>query len=623
MCGICGIYAPGRVDPEILRRMSSTLVHRGPDDEGTYTDARVGLASRRLAIIDLARGRMPIANEDGSVWVVQNGEIYNFQNLRRDLEARGHRFATNTDTEVLVHLYEEHGEHLFPQLRGMFAVALWDRERDVLLLGRDRVGKKPLYYSADGGRLLFASEIKALRQVPDLELSLDWEALNLYFSYQFVPDPWSIYREIRKLPPAHYLKLHAGRFELASYWDLDFEHTYAETDERWYVERLRELVTDAVRARLVSDVPLGAFLSGGIDSATVVGLMSRLVDAPVKTFSIGFDEETYDELRYARIAARAFGTDHHEEILSPRAADLVERLLEHFDEPFGDPSALPTWLVSQVARRRVTVVLSGDGGDEAFAGYESHRVHARDERFHRRVPAPLRALACGGLDLGARLTGGRRLRRMAGAVRRAHAPLQERYSNVFDKRARRRLYSPQARERIGTLREQEYIAARAGSQRFPDLVSRLLYVDTRGYLPHDVLVKVDRMSMAHSLEVRSPLIDHHVLEFAARIPSHLKLRHGVSKYIFKRMAEEFVPREIVRREKHGFGVPLESWFRKELRELVREHLLHSRDGAQRLFDRPFVERLVREHESGRWDWSLQLWSLLVFHLWYGRYAPRA
>src|SRR5215510_8736321 len=276
MCGICGIYAPNGVDPELLRRMNDTLTHRGPDDEGFYTDARAGLGVRRLAIIDLVRGHMPISNEDGSVWVVQNGEIYNYLDLRRDLEKRGHQFTTGTDTEVLVHLYEEQGEDLFRHLRGMYAVALWDRARDILLLGRDRIGKKPLYYSFDGSRLLFASELKAMRQVPDLDLSLDWEALNLYFSYYWIPAPWSIYREIRKLPPGHSLKLHAGRLELRRYWDLDFEHAETETDERWYVERLRDLLTDAVRARLMSDVPLGAFLSGGIDSAVVVGLMSRI-----------------------------------------------------------------------------------------------------------------------------------------------------------------------------------------------------------------------------------------------------------------------------------------------------------------------------------------------------------
>ena len=622
MCGICGIYAPNGVDADLLRRMNATLIHRGPDDEGFYTDGRAGLAVRRLSIIDLVRGHMPISNENGSVWVVQNGEIYNFRDLRRDLEGRGHRFTTGTDTEVLVHLYEEHGEDLFQHLRGMYAVALWDRDRDVLLLGRDRIGKKPLYYSFDGIRLLFASELKALRQVPDLNLSLDWEALNLYFSYYWIPGPWSIYREIRKLPPAHYLKLHAGRLELHRYWDLDFEHAETETDERWYVERLRELLTDAVRARLMSEVPLGAFLSGGIDSAVVVGLMSRIQERPVQTFSIGFDDESYDELRYARIAARAFGTDHHEEILKPRAADLVEKLVDHFDEPFGDSSALPTWLVSQVARKHVTVALSGDGGDEAFAGYQSHVIHARDEHFHRRVPAPLRALAGGGLELGARLTGRHRLRRMAGAVRRAHRPLEERYAVLFDKRSRRGLFTPEARARIGAPREHEVIAGPAGRQHFPDFLSRILYVDTKTYLPDDILVKVDRMSMAHSLEVRAPLVDQHVLEFAARIPSSLKLRNGVGKYIFKKVAEEFVPHEIVHREKHGFAVPLRHWFRQDLRDLVHGRLLSGGNGLSGLFNQRFVERMVREHEAERWDWSVQLWSLLVFHLWHERYGPR-
>ncbi len=625
MCGISGMHAPGKVDPQVLRRMSAALAHRGPDDEGFYTDSQVGLASRRLSIIDLTSGRMPITNEDGSIWVVQNGEIYNFRTLRRELESRGHRFTTQSDTEVIVHLYEEHGAGLFDRLRGMFAVALWDRNEDKLLLGRDPLGKKPLYYGFDGQTLLFASELKSLRQHPDVRPSLDWQAVNHYFSHHYVPEPLSIFREFRKVPPGHWLQLHHGTLTLQRYWQLDFTQPFTETDERWYVEQLHERLRDAVRSRLVSDVPLGAFLSGGVDSATVVGLMSQCLDSPVKTFSIGFDDETFDELRHARIVARAFGTDHHEEILQPSATDLVQKLAATFDEPFGDPSALPTYLVSQVARREVTVALSGDGGDEAFAGYQSHRVHLRDEAFHRKVPGPLRALAVGSVALGARISGNARWRRTAGALRRAHRPLAERYCNVFDARGRRRLFTGDTMVQIGALQEHEHFAAPAQAQAYPDFLSRILAVDTATYLPGDILVKTDRMSMAHSLEVRCPLLDRDVLEFAARIPSHLKLHHGVSKYVFKRVAEQFVPREIVHREKRGFGVPLGAWFRRELRDLVRENLLHSPNGAHALFNRGTVEQLVAEHESGRWDWSLQLWSLLMFHLWYDRHgtSPRA
>jgi len=625
MCGICGMVSPGRVDADVLRRMSATLRHRGPDEEGYYTDADVGLASRRLSVIDLTGGKMPITNESGSVWVVQNGEIYNFRTLRRDLESRGHRFTTRSDTEVIVHLYEEYGTSLFEHLRGMFAVALWDRARSLLLLGRDPVGKKPLYYSFDGSTLLFASELKALRQHPQAHFSLDWQAVNHYFSHHYVPEPLSIFREVRKLPPGHWLELQHGNLRVQSYWKLDFEHPFSETDERWYVEQLHERLQHAVRARLVSDVPLGAFLSGGVDSATVVGLMSQSLDSPVKTFSIGFDDETFDELRHARVVARAFGTDHHEEILKPRATDLVERLADQLDEPFGDPSALPTYLVSQVARREVTVALSGDGGDEAFAGYQSHRVHLRDEAFHRRVPGPLGALAVGAVGLGARVSGNTRLRRTAGALRRAHRPLAQRYCNVFDADGRRQLFTRETLAEIGALREHEYFAAHARAQAYPDFLSRILAVDTATYLPGDILVKTDRMSMAHSLEVRCPLLDQELLEFAARIPSHLKLHQGVSKYVFKRVAERFVPHEIVHREKRGFGVPLRAWFRGELRDLVREHLLQNPNGAHSLFNRRTVERLVSEHEAGRWDWSLQLWSLMMFHLWYDRHGtnPRA
>jgi asparagine synthase (glutamine-hydrolysing) len=376
-----------------------------------------------------------------------------------------------------------------------------------------------------------------------------------------------------------------------------------------------------VRCRLVSDVPLGAFLSGGVDSATVVGIMSQIAPEPVKTFSIGFEEQSHDELHYARIAARAFATDHHEEILRPNAIELLDKLVHHFDEPFGDPSALPTFMVSQMARRHVTVVLSGDGGDEAFAGYESHAVHRRDESFHRRVPAPLRAAVGAGLGAGARLTGHRKLTRVAGAVERANRPLAERFYKSYDKRLRRRLFAPDVRSRLAAAREEDAFRSLLGMQRFPDFLSGVLYADTKSYMTHDILVKVDRASMACSLEVRAPLVDHRLLEFVATIPSNLKLHGDTTKYIFKKTVESFVPREIVYREKHGFGVPIEAWFRRELRDLLREELLERRDEAAEFFDRGFVETMLHQHTSGARDWSIQLWPLLVFRLWWRRWKP--
>ena len=621
MCGICGLYTPGGVDRDALRRMNATLTHRGPDDEGYYSDDRVGLASRRLSIIDLQAGHMPIHNEDESVWVVQNGEIYNFQELRDDLASRGHRFTTRSDTEVLVHAYEEFGDGLFARLRGMFAVALWDRRNDILLLGRDRVGKKPLYYAWDGTRLAFGSELKAVREAPGLSLSLDWEAFNHYFAYLYIPDPLSIFREIRKVPAAHVLRLERGQLSVRPYWDLRFDTPCPETDERFYIERLRELLTDAVRCRLVSDVPLGAFLSGGVDSATVVGIMSQLMDEPVKTFSIGFTEQSHDELHYARIAARAFGTDHHEEILRPDAIDLLDKLVHYFDEPFGDPSALPTFMVAQMARRHVTVALSGDGGDEAFAGYDSHTVHRRDENFHRRFPAPVRAAVGAGLGAGARVTGHRSLTRVAGAVQRANRPLAERFYKSYDKGLQRRLFAPEVQERLAAVREDDAFRTLLGAQQFPDFLSSLLYADTKSYMAHDILVKVDRASMACSLEVRAPLVDHRLLEFVATIPSDLKLHGNVTKYIFKKTVESFVPREIVYREKHGFGVPIEAWFMRELRDLLHEELIVNQDEASAFFDRRFVATMLRQHAAGQRDWSVQLWPLLVFRMWWRRWKP--
>jgi asparagine synthase (glutamine-hydrolysing) len=620
MCGICGLYAPGSIEPALIERMRDTLVHRGPDDHGLYIDERVGLGSRRLSIIDLASGQMPIANEDGTVWVIQNGEIYNFQELRAELLERGHRFTTHTDTEVIVHLYEEVGEKVFSRLRGMFAIALWDRRQAILLLGRDRVGKKPLYYSWDGRRLAFGSEIKALRPVPWLRPSLDLDALNDYFSYLYIPDPRSIFREIRKLPAGHYLRLEGDSMTLHEYWDLDFQSPHRETEPEFYLERLRELLTDAVRCRLVSDVPLGAFLSGGIDSATVVGIMSQLSSKPVRTFSIGFDAETHDELRFARIAARAFGTDHHEEVLQPRAAELIEQLVHHFDEPFGDPSALPTFMVSRMARRYVTVALSGDGGDEAFAGYQHHTIHIRDENFNRRVPAPLRRAARDALASAARATRNAKLARVAGAVGRADQPLAMRFANIFTKGARQQLFSAAVRAQLGTPREEALYERLLAAQRFPNFLSSLLYADTKAMMNGDFLVKVDRASMANSLEVRAPLVDHQLLEFAATIPSSLKLHKGVSKYIFKKCVETFVPREIVYREKHGFGVPIRAWFRDELHDMLHDQLLDQRDPGNAYFDRRFIERLLQQHTAGRRDWSPQLWALLVFRLWHRKWV---
>jgi asparagine synthase (glutamine-hydrolysing) len=456
--------------------------------------------------------------------------------------------------------------------------------------------------------------------VPWLQPSLDLEALNDYFSYLYIPDPRSIFREIAKLPAGHFLKLAGGKVEVRPYWDLSYESPCRETDERFYIERLRELLTEAVRCRLVSDVPLGAFLSGGIDSATVVGLMSQLSSEPVKTFSIGFDSETFDELKYARIAAQAFGTDHHEEILQPQAADLVEKLVHHFDEPFGDPSALPTFMVSQMARRHVTVALSGDGGDEAFAGYQAHAIHIRDENFHRRVPAPARRALLGALDAAARASGNARLARVAGAVRRADAPLAERFCNVFGKRARLQLFSPEVRAALGPPREEVLFERLLASQRFPDFLSSILYADTKAYMNGDILVKVDRASMANSLEVRSPLVDHRLLEFVATIPASFKLRDGISKYILKKSVESFVPREIVYREKHGFGVPIRSWFRDELRDMLHDELLNRRDASDAFFARETVEKLLREHSRGERDWSVQLWPLLVFRMWHRKWA---
>lgn len=625
MCGIAGVvdFAGRPVEARLLLAMSQALEHRGPDDRGLVTfpsgdgrsggRATAGLASARLSIIDVQGGHQPVSNEDGTVWAVLNGEIYNFQELRDELERKGHRFATRSDTEVIVHLYEERGENFVEALDGMFALALWHDERQSLLLARDRFGKKPLFYAEVGSRLVFASELQALLLDPAVGRDLDMEALDYYLTYMAIPAPLSIYRGVRKLPPAHVLTRDRRGAAVRRYWSLRYAPKLDVSEEDATRQAL-ELLTAAVRKRLVSDVPVGALLSGGIDSSAVVALMSRFSSAPVKTFSIGFAEERYNELPHARRVAEAFGCEHHEFVVRPRAVDVLPTLVRHFGEPFADSSAIPTYYLSRLTRRHVTVALNGDGGDETFAGYGRHLANRLAEGW-RGIPAPLRMAACRAV---ARLipSGGHgrrpaaRLKRFLEAAALSRSARYQRWAGVFtdDLKATVVTYDGVADGGIVDRLFAEFETL--------DAVDSALAVDTLFYLPTDLLVKMDIMTMANSLEARSPFLDHHLVEFVARLPSRLKLRGRASKYLLKRALSGIVPEENLRRGKQGFAVPIAEWLRGELSDFLKDHLLGSRFTARGLFRADGVAQLVAAHQSGRADHGHQLWVLLMLELWY-------
>jgi asparagine synthase (glutamine-hydrolysing) len=617
MCGICGIFEPGKhtaMDRAMLASMASTLRHRGPDDEGIYTAPGIGLAHRRLSIIDLKGGHQPLSNEDGAIWIAFNGEIYNFEDLNRRYLGTGHQFATRSDTETIVHLYEELGEACFAQLRGMFAIALWDDRRKRLLLARDRLGKKPLFYTWNGRRFAFASEIKALWPAGGIPDDMDLTALSDYFSFQYVPAPKTIYRHIRKLRPAHYMVVEAGGIREVPYWDIRFDETRDLSEEQW-CERFLEEYQTAVKSRLMSDVPLGAFLSGGVDSSSVVALMNRF-QPPVTTCSIGFTEQKYDEAAEARQFAASLGANHFEERVRPRAVDLLPKLAWYYDEPFADSSAVPTYYVSQVARRHVTVALSGDGGDENFAGYGRYRLSMLEQRLRSRVPAPVRRNVFGPL--------GRWYPKLGWAPRifRAKSTFQSLACDPLEgyfwgvsccpPDLKSRLLSPDVWNSISDYNSSDVLRHyydRAGTT---DPLSRLQYVDIKTYLVDDILTKVDRASMANSLEVRCPLLDHKLMEFIAQIPSNLKLRNGRGKYIFKKALEGIVPSTTLYRPKRGFAVPVAEWFRGELAGFTQDVLFGS---DHELLNRSFLNRCWTEHRRGIRDWSAMLWCVLMFRTW--------
>ncbi len=622
MCGLVGIFhlrESATIDRKLLSRMNETQFHRGPDEGGLHTEPGLGLGHRRLSIIDLSSGQQPLFNEDHSVVVVYNGEIYNFQELAVELKQCGHQFRTHCDTEVIVHAWEEWGEKCVEHFRGMFAFALWDRNNQTLFMARDRLGIKPLYYAelADG-QIIFASELKALTCHPELERELDTFAVEDYFAFGYIPEPRTIYRQVKKLPPAHTLKIHRGEPVPTprEYWDVTFAPVQvgSEADiEQELIERLRE----AVDIRLVSEVPLGAFLSGGVDSSAVVAMMAQIDPTkPVNTCSIAFGDPKYNESQFAQQVADRYRTNHFIDQVEPDDFDLIDTLASLYDEPYADSSAIPTYRVCELAKKRVTVALSGDGGDENFAGYRRHRWHMNEEQIRRHLPQSVRGPLFGflgkyypKLDWAPKVF--RAKSTFQALARDSVAAYMHSMSIVYDD-LRSPLFSHKQKSELGGYHAVEVFRYYLEKAQTDHPLSLIQYLDTKTYLPGDILTKVDRASMAHALEVRVPILDHKLVEWISGLSPELKLRGREGKYIFKKALEPHLPNDVLYRPKMGFAVPLASWFRGPLKERVREALTSQYLADTGAFNMKFVKRLVDEHQSGQREHSAAIWSLLMF-----------
>ena len=619
MCGIAGIVSADQPDAALVRRMCDVLAHRGPDGAGYHEGPHAVLGMRRLAIIDVAGGQQPVYNEDRTVAAVFNGEIYNFAELRAGLRRRGHRMMTDGDSECIPHLYEEYGESLVDHLRGMFALAVWDAARRRLLLARDRVGKKPLYWRCDGRSLSFGSELKALAVDPGLARRVDLVALHHYLTYQYVPAPWSIYQEVRKLLPGHILTWQDRRVETRRYWTLPSAPPERVTSVPQAAERLRELLLEATRIRMMSERPLGAFLSGGVDSSAVVAAMARSTSEPVKTFCIGFEDAAFDERAHARIVASHYGTDHYEHVVTSSALGVLPSLAWHYDEPFADSSAIPTFYVSQLSSQHVTVVLTGDGGDESFGGYMRYLAMAAAGRLP--VPGAIRP---GLRSLSARLFGagdGPRIQKAARMLDALSQPACRRYARLvscFTPERKLGIYTNELREQVGGVDSYQLIDRAFAASSAPTLAGKIMDVDIHTYLPGDILVKVDIASMACSLEARCPFLDHHLMEWANGLPAELKLRRGTTKFLLKKAMEPWLPRELLTRRKQGFGVPMAAWLRTDFRDLARDVLTDATARSRGLFRPEAVTTMLAEHDHGH-DHARLLWALIQFELWHRAY----
>lgn len=621
MCGIAGIINLDNtpVSSATLAEMNNAQIHRGPDEEGIRVDGAAGLAHRRLSIIDLSGGRQPLSNEDGTVWITYNGEIYNHREIRKNLEAKGHLFKTKCDTEVIVHLYEEYGKECVLHLNGMFAFGIFDKKKQYLLLARDRLGQKPLVYFHKNSIFAFASELQSLEKHPDMPSEINPQAIHDYLTLQYIPCPSTIYREVHKLPPAHLLelKLSEGVPRLHCYWSCD----YSKKCDLSYKDakiQLRELLEDAVDKRLMSDVPLGAFLSGGIDSTIIVGLMSKISRQPVKSFTIGFEEQKYDERRYANIAALNFATEHHEKIVNPADFSVLEKLVRHYGEPYSDASMLPTFLLSRFTREHVTVALSGDGSDELFAGYYRYLVMKFAkiaDLFPLSVRKPVSSI------LSSLLPAKTEERTFAGNIQRilqiASTTPETRYLNLisrFDEKRKKSIYG----EKLAGLAlcdTQQYLNTLYSNCMAEDSIEQIMETDLHSYLPGDILTKIDIASMANSLELRNPFMDYRVVEFAASLPLSYKQCGKSRKHILRDTFKDIIPQELLCRGKMGFGVPIARWFRNEWRNIIRGKLLDGRSVSTGYFNRKNIETLISEHQNLQADNSYALWALLIFELW--------
>jgi len=602
--------------------MTEAIRHRGPDDDGFYFGEGAGLGMRRLAIIDLKTGHQPIHNRDRTKWLVFNGEIYNYRELREKLEERGHVFYTNSDTEAVVAAYDEYGTNCPKHLRGMFAFAIWDERDKSLFLARDRVGKKPLLYAQTPGQLIFGSEFSALVLHPDVSRDVDYEGLHYYLSFMGVPAPWTAYRAIRKLEPGHWLLWRNGEIKSERYWQLDFSRKVS-MSEAEAGERVIELLREAVRIRLMSEVPLGAFLSGGIDSSAVVALMAQESSERVKTFSIGFEEQDFSELHHARRVAEHVGADHHEFIVRPDAMEVLPTLVEHYGEPFADSSAIPSYYVSRETRKYVTVALNGDGGDECFAGYERYAAMNLAQSYAA-VPAILREGVIGNVARAlpafqSRMNPLRKVQRFAAVAAMSPVDRYLRWITVFDDQAKQELYSDRMRAQTANYRAASIIAPWFAKANGSGIVDATLLTDTMTYLPNDLLVKMDIASMSVSLEARSPFLDHHLMEFAASLPEKLKLRRLKTKYLLKRVLKDIVPEQNLSRKKMGFGVPIGHWFRGVMQPFLRETLLSDKALARGLFQPDKVRQIIDQHLAFKDDHSHRLWALLMLELWFQKF----
>jgi asparagine synthase (glutamine-hydrolysing) len=655
MCGISGIYNRNgaKVPYELLARVTRTMAHRGPDEEGYFLnlgsapegpgqaglpplrnegfwssehsgEGNVGLGHRRLSIIDLSSGQQPLCNETGSIWVVFNGEVYNFQELITELKARGHKFRTRSDTEVIIHAYEEWGEKSVERLRGMFAYAIWDQERRQLFMARDRLGKKPLYYLQDRDRILFASEIKAILEAPAVSREIDITALSDYLSLLYIPAPKTIFQSIRKLPAGHYAITTRDSFQVKPYWDITFEPVN-QASESTIMDDLTGILDEATRMRMISEVPLGAFLSGGVDSSAVVALMSRNSSEPIVTNSIAFSVSSYDETAYARKVAEQFSTNHHEFQVTPEAVPVIEKLAWHYDEPFADSSAVPTYYVSQIARNNVTVALSGDGGDENFAGYRRYYFDMRENAVRNLFPESLRGLIFGSLgmlypkaDYLPQIFRGK-----AFLSNVARDPVEAYFFSVsaIYEDEKRKLLNSDALRQLGDYRTSELFHKIYRTAPAPDHLSKIQYLDMKTYLCDDILTKVDRASMAVSLEVRCPLLDHVFMEYVARIPSKLKLVGKDGKHIFKKALKRYLPDDLLYRKKMGFGVPISEWLRGEIRDYAKPLVLNG-EASQAYLQPDRLQKLWNEHQSGIRNRSTELWVVMMLNLWHDRFSGK-